>query len=87
MEIDAISGKGKGKEKSGKGKKVARKEKKATQAKVTKKRQQSVRVSRVSVETAERTDTKLLTVVQASARTSGQRQGLREVEIQSDRNQ
>ena len=43
----------KGKDKFGKGKKGARKEKKATQAKVTVKRQQSPRASRVSVETAE----------------------------------
>ena len=64
MEDDAIPRKGKGKEKSGKGKKrrVARKEKKATQAKVTGKRQRSTRDSRVSVETAESTDTKLLIV-------------------------
>ena len=53
MEIDAISQKGKGKGKSGKGKKGA---------KVTVKRQQSTRDSRVNVETAESTDTKLLTL-------------------------
>ena len=41
---------------------VARKEKEATQAKVRGKRQQSTRDSRVSVETAESTDRKLLTV-------------------------
>ena len=41
---------------------VARKEKEATQAKVTGKRQQSTRASRVSVETEESTDTKQLTV-------------------------
>ena len=54
--------KGKGKEKSGKGRRVARKEKKAAQAKVTEKRQQSTRDSKVNVETAESMDTKLLIV-------------------------
>ena len=44
---------GKGKRQIRHGKKGARKEKKATQAKVTVKRQQSPRASRVSVETAE----------------------------------
>ena len=41
---------------------MASKEKKATQAKVAGKRQQSTRAWRVSVEIAESTDTKLLTV-------------------------
>ena len=41
---------------------MARKEKKATQAKATVKQQQSTHASRVSVETAESTDTKLPTV-------------------------
>ena len=62
MEVDAVSRKGKGKEKSGKGKKGGKKEKKATQAKVSEKRQQSTRDSKVYVETAESTDTKLLIV-------------------------
>ena len=41
---------------------VARKEKKATQAKVTEKRQQNTLDSRVSVETVDSMDTKLLIV-------------------------
>ena len=69
MEVDAVSRKGKGKEKSGKGKK----------GKVTGKRQQSTRDSKVNVETVESMDTKLLIVgtnsrpnlkVKASARES-----------------
>ena len=55
-------GKGKAKENPVRARRVARKEKKATQAKVTEKRQLSTRDSRVSVETAESTDTKLLIV-------------------------
>ena len=47
------------KKNSAKARRVERKEKKATQAKVTGKRQQSTRASRVGVETAESTDTKL----------------------------
>ena len=73
LEVDAISWKGKGRGKSGK-------EKKATQAKVSVKRQQSTRASRVSVETAESMDTKLLTVgtssrpnLKAKARAQGSR--------------
>ena len=46
---------------------MARKEKKATQVEVTVKRQQSTRASRVNVETAASTDTKLL-IVGASSR-------------------
>ena len=52
--------KGKTKKNPAKARRVARKEKKATQAKVTGKRQQSTRDSKVSVETAESTDTLLL---------------------------
>ena len=55
-------GKGKGKGKSRKAKKGGKKGKRKPQAKVTRKRQQSTRASRVSVETAESTDRKLLTV-------------------------
>ena len=80
-------GKGKANENPTRARRVARKEKKATQAKVMVKRQWSTRNSRMSVETAESTYTKVLIVVQAAAQTSRQRQGLREVEIQSDRNQ
>ena len=53
-------GKGKAKENPARARRVARKEKKATQVKVTEKRQWSTRDSRVSVETAKSTDTKLL---------------------------
>ena len=77
MEVDAIFRKGKGKEKSGKGKKGG---KKATRANVTEKRQQSTRDSRVSVEIVESTDTKLLMVgtssrpnLKAKARAQGSR--------------
>ena len=55
-------GKGKAKKNPARARRVARKEKKATQAKVTGKRQQSSRDSEVSVETADSTDTKLLIV-------------------------
>ena len=55
-------GKGKAKRNPARARRVARNEKKATQAKVTVKRQRSSRASRVSVETAESTDTKLLIV-------------------------
>ena len=57
MEVDAVSRKGKGKEKSGKGKKGGKKE-----PKVTGKRQQNTRDSKVNVETLESLDTKLLIV-------------------------
>ena len=60
-------GKGKAKENPARARRVARKEKKATQARVTEKRQQSTRDSRVSVETVESMDTKLL-IVGASSR-------------------
>ena len=80
MEVDAISRKGKAKENPARARRVARKEKKATQAKVTVKRRQNTRASRVSVETAESTDTKLLTVgtssrpnLKAKARAQGSR--------------
>ena len=59
-------GKGKAKENPARARRVARKEKKATQAKVTGKRQQSTRDSIVGVETAESTDTKLLIVATSS---------------------
>ena len=51
MEVDATS-----KENHARARRVAREEKKASQAKVTEKRQESTRDSRVSVETAESTD-------------------------------
>ena len=73
-------GKGKAKENVARARRVARKEKKATQAKVTVKRQQSTRASSVSVETAESTDTKLLTAgassrpnLRANAKAQGSR--------------
>ena len=70
MEVDAVSRKGKGKEKSGKGKRrVVRKEKKSTQAKVTEKRQQNTHDSMVNVETVESMDTQHL-IVGTSRRTN-----------------
>ena len=54
--------KGKAKRNPARARRVARKEKKATQAKVLGKRQRSTRDSRVSVETVESMDTKLLIV-------------------------
>ena len=54
--------KGKAKKNPANPRKVARKEKKATQATVTEKRQQSTRDSRVNIETVENMDTKLLIV-------------------------
>ena len=62
-------GKGKAKKNPAKARRVARKEEKVTQAKVTGKRQQNTRDSKVSVETAESMDTKLL-VVGTSSRTN-----------------
>ena len=71
-------GKGKAKENPARARRVARTEKKATQVKVTVKRQQSTRASRVSVETVESTDKELLTVgtssrpnLKAKARSQG----------------
>ena len=60
MEVDAVSRKGIGKEKSGKGKKGGkkRKEKKATQEKVTEERQQNTHDSMENAETVESMDTK-----------------------------
>ena len=55
-------GNGKAKENPARARRVARKEKKATQAMVTETRQQNTRDLRVSVEIAENTDTKLLIV-------------------------
>ena len=66
MEVDAVSGKRKAKRNPAKTRRVARKEKKATQAKVTGKRQKNTRDSRVSVETVESMDTKLLIVCTSS---------------------
>ena len=72
--------KGKAKRNPARARRVARKEKKATQAKVTVKRQQSTRASRVSVETVESMDTKHLIVgtssrpnLKAQARAQGDR--------------
>ena len=56
MEVDAVSRKGKGKETSGKGKKGRQR------LRGNDNRQQNTRDSRVSVDTAESTDTKLLIV-------------------------
>ena len=55
-------GKGKAKKNKARARRVARKEKKATQAKVTEERQQNTRDSNVSVELAESMDTKPLIV-------------------------
>ena len=72
-------GKGKAKKNPARARRVARKEKKATQAKVTEKRQRSTRDSKVSVETGN-TDTKPLIVgisnrpnLKAKARAQGSR--------------
>ena len=54
--------KGKAKKNPARARRVARKEKKATQAKVTGKRQQNTRDSKVNVETVESMDTKQLIV-------------------------
>ena len=62
MEVDAVSRKGKGKENLARARRVARKEKKATQAKATEKRQQNTHHSKVNVETVESMDTKQLIV-------------------------
>ena len=63
MEVDAVSGKGRGQRKNqARAIRAARKEKKATQAKVTEKRQQNTHDSKVNVETVENMDTKLLIV-------------------------
>ena len=50
--------KGKAKQNPARSRRVARKEKKATQSKITGKRQQNTRDSKVNVETVESTDTK-----------------------------
>ena len=55
-------GKGKAKENMARARRVARKEKQATQAKVTVKRRQSTHDSKVNVETVESMDTKQLIV-------------------------
>ena len=62
MEVDAISRKGKGKEKSGKGKKGGKKGKESHSGKGYGKRQQNTRDGKVNVETVESMDTKLLIV-------------------------
>ena len=54
-------GMGKAKRNPARARRVARKEKKATHAKVTEKRQQNTRDSKVNVITVESMDTKLLT--------------------------
>ena len=61
-------------------------EKKATQAKVTGERQWSTRDSRVSVETEESTDTKLLLVGTSSRPNFKAKARAQEVEIESYRN-
>ena len=62
MEVDAVSRKGKAKKNLARARRVARKEKKATQAKVTEKRQQNTHDSMVNVEIVESMDTKHLIV-------------------------
>ena len=70
MEGDAVSREGKGREKSGGGaRRVARKQKKATQVKVTEKRQQNTHDSMENVETVASMDTKHL-IVGTSRRTN-----------------
>ena len=59
-------GKGKAKKNPARARRVARKEKKSTQAKVTEKRQQSTLDSMEKVDTAASTDTKLLIVGRSS---------------------
>ena len=79
--------KGKAKRNPARARRVARKEKKATQAKGTGKRQQNAHDSMENVETVESMDTKLL-IEGTSSRTNLKvkaRHG--KVEIQSDRNQ
>ena len=70
MEVDAVSRKGKGNQNLARARRVARKEKKATQAEVTGKRQQNTRDSKVNFETVESMNTKLLLLGQATAQTS-----------------
>ena len=62
VEVDAVSRKGKAKKNPARARRVARKEKKATQAKVTQKRQQNTHDSKANVETVESMDTKQLIV-------------------------
>ena len=73
-------GKGKAKKNLARARRVARKEKKATHAKVTEKRQQNTHDSKVNVETVESVDTKQLIVgtnrrpnLEAKARAQGSR--------------
>ena len=66
---------------------MARKEKKATQAKVTVKRQQNTHDSMVNVETVESMDTKLLTVGTSSRPNLKAKARAQESRIQSDKNQ
>ena len=80
VEVDAVSEKGKAKKNPARARSVARKEKKATQAKVTEKRQQNTHDSKVNVEIVESMDTRLLTVgtnsrpnLRAKARARGSR--------------
>ena len=68
-------GKGKAKKNPARARRVARKEKKTTRAKVMEKRQQSTRDSRLSVETVESTDTKLLIVGTSSPTNQGKGKG------------
>ena len=69
MEVDAVSRKGKAKKNPVRARRVARKEKKVTQAKVTEERQQNTHDSMVNVETVESMDTKHL-IVGTSRRTN-----------------
>ena len=80
-------GKGKAEENPARARWVARKEKKATQANVTEKRQQSTRDSRVSVETLENTDTRPMIVGTSSRPNLKAKARAQEVEIETDRNQ
>ena len=80
-------GKGKAKKNPARARRVARKEKKTTQAKVTGKRQQNTHDLKVSVETVESMDTKHL-IVGTSRRTNLMvKARARESRNQRDRNQ
>ena len=79
--------KGKAKKNPARASRVVRKEKKATQAKITEKRQQSTRASMVSVEIAESTDTKPLIVGANRLPNLKVKAWHGKVEIQSERNQ
>ena len=79
--------KGKAKRNPARARRVVRKEKKSTQAKVTEKRQQNAHDSMENVETVESMDTKHLIVGTSSRTNLKVKAGHGKVEIQGDRNQ